>query len=137
MKKLFWVSVIVVLLISVIPVRAMETNTYLGSVGLNPPYILDLTTFRAGNFTAHIVWTPKKNGNYIFQVFRYTDPSNVYQSKDPNYNCFMQTYLVGMPPAGDWTCQLLNAPAGYYRIYFRTYGGTVNFNLTVTAETNP
>lgn len=136
MKKIAFALVVLFVLFSFVPVRAMETKNYTGSATSSNPYLLDITTLRDGDLTAQIVWVPRRNVNYIFQVFHYTDPNNVYNSRDFNFSCTMASYQL--LTSGNWTCHFTNAPAGYYRIYFRPYnGGAVSFNLSLTAETNP
>ena len=117
------------------PVRAMETREYVGRATKSAPIIIDIIANRPGDFTARVQWIPPAGKDYIFQAFHYYDPNYPYQSWDKSYICTIATYQL--VENGDWTCHFANAPAGYYRIYFRPYQSPIeNVMITITAETD-
>jgi len=138
MKKLFICSLIILIILILATsgiASAMETKTYTGSATSSQPFIWDSITNQDGNFVVHVTWLPKKNGNYIFQVFHFTNPEDPYNSRDWRNDCTMSTYYSS--PNGDWVCILPNAPAGYYRVYFKPYNGPVyDLQFEQTAETD-
>lgn len=114
--------------------RAAEVHTGTFSASHSPTYIL-FTTNRVGPITANITWKPKRNANYFFQLIHYTDPNNIFGTRDPDYYCLFNSVTANVP-SGNWTCEFPDAEPGYWLIEFSTYQGTVPATYSIAAETD-
>lgn len=137
MKKVLIVLVLLVMALAPIsPAWAMEINTYTGETSWGHPLSVYFNTYRAGDVTVRIQWTPKSGATYFLTVDHLVDPNDL-----SSYDqwCDIGHYTPTMPPYGDWTCTIPNGKAGYwnFRFFPESGGKVVPVTYTITAETNP
>lgn len=129
-------GVLFTMLVFALVVWATEIRTYTGSATFNNPLHVSFTTLRDGNVIARVQWVPKQGTQYALQLKRLADPNDTF-----SYTHLCQVYTGQTapmpPPPGDWSCTIINGPAGFYSVdFFPTSGKTNNVVITVTAETD-
>lgn len=135
MKKIVFACMLLALVLSYVPARAMETNSYFGAITSGKPFVQYITTYRPGNVSAHVTWSGKPTGHgiaYWLGVYHCTDAGGTcYFAYD--MSCFEQSTEW---PTQEMSCTIPNGPAGIYEIEFSA-DTKATFGLQIIAETNP
>jgi len=129
MKKFLIALLVVVLCLSVLRAQAMETNVYTcspSSYSSRCDIVFD--TYRTGEVTVNVQWTPTSKGKYSLDV---------YNADNTSQWCDYTTDISVTPPPGDWTCHFPVGDIGQWHVYFNPIkGGRVDAVITITAETD-
>lgn len=130
MKKIVFACVLLVMLFSFVPARAMETNTYSGVASKNSEFVVSFTTLRDGDITAVATFAPR---DAIYMLYVRNAAGAVYgpyceKGVDDRW---------GRNNVGTLTCTVPDAPAGNYIASWHPVPGKGSVVLNITAETNP
>jgi hypothetical protein len=112
-----------------------ETTVHTGSASSNSPLFRSFITNRDGDVHVQVEWTPKSGVDYVLTVKRLANANDPFSY---THICQVYTAQSNEPPPGDWNCNFINSPTGFWTAEFRpSLGPKVNnVTMTITAETD-